>query len=195
MNTGQSRRRTDICIIEVATGRRIKANFRQLNKNDWRELLDKATEWGKCDYSPFFEIWAEDAGWRRDVRKVVLGAESDQRMQGILFLAGKGPLWPEGCVLVTAPWNRHGYESRAYAAVGTVLVAYLIEESFRRGKGGALRFQIDPDAQAFYESLGFEPLNPEMPDYYALKPEDAQDVFNRVRCSISKRDRDKRGVD
>ena len=144
---------------------------------------------------PFFRDMGEDAEWRSDIRKVVLAAGPDRRMQGILFLASAGPLWPEGCVLVTAPWNRHGYDPREYAGVGTILVAYLVEESIRRGKGGMLRFQIDPDAQAFYERLGFEPVNPEMPDYYALKPEDARDVLHRVRCRSVEGGRTKRGID
>jgi len=146
-DAGRLHRRAAVCITQVATEHKVKANYRQPNANDWRELLDESTEWGGCDYSSFFEIWAEEGDWRRDVRKVVLAAEPDRRMQVILFLASEGPLWPEGCVLVTAPGNRHGYESREYAGVGTVLVAYLIEESIHRGKNGALRFQIDPNAQ------------------------------------------------
>src|SRR5690349_10785526 len=92
---GRSRRRIAVCITRIATGRKVKVHFGQLNEDDWRELLDDSTEWGGCDYSPFFEIWAEDAEWRRDTWKVVLEVESDRRMQGILYLASEGPLWSE----------------------------------------------------------------------------------------------------
>jgi hypothetical protein len=85
--------------------------------------------------------------------------------------------------LATSPYNLPGANApNKVKGAGTRMIAEVVKESQKKGYGGRVRLVATPEAEKFYEKIGFKVIGTEPMGYkvYELSPSDATNFIKNI---------------